>query len=156
MSSAELARAPYLQTMTSRVPDRHRLEIEKLNLIGSVISDYIQLSDHGSGSGTQDGVCPFHQDRWPRPQLRVQVVHGSFHCFGCGRGGDVFTFVSTIEKTTYDAAVRQLAAALTTPGPEPSQELTCTGQGTRRGNDGSRDRCNETRVRTAKAVTFIT
>jgi DNA primase len=54
------------------------------------------------------GLCPFHADK--KPSLSVQVSEGHFHCFGCGKGGDVFRFVQAKEGVGFVTAARRLAS----------------------------------------------
>jgi DNA primase len=92
----------------TQVADGHRRNIASLSPIDAVIGAYLDLTVREGH--LPRGVCPFHRDQRPQPLLNVRASHGTFHCFGCGQGGDVFTFISLIERTTYDAAVRLLAA----------------------------------------------
>src|SRR5258708_8427761 len=55
------------------------------------------------------GCCPFHRD--DRPSLIVYPQTGSFHCFGCGAGGDVIEFVRRAEGLDFRDAIARLAAA---------------------------------------------
>ncbi len=72
--------------------------------IKDVISSYVQLRRSGS-----DWVCccPFHNEK--TPSMYVHENQRYFHCFGCGKGGDVITFVRDIEGMSYIDAVRKLA-----------------------------------------------
>lgn len=60
-----------------------------------------------SGVGAYVGLCPFHDERTPSFNVRPSV--GSWHCFGCGRGGDVFRFVQEQENIDFREAVELLA-----------------------------------------------
>ena len=60
-----------------------------------------------SGVGAYVGLCPFHDERTPSFNVRTSV--GSWHCFGCGRGGDVFKFVEEEENIDFREAVELLA-----------------------------------------------
>ena len=53
------------------------------------------------------GLCPFHNEK--TPSFRVTPQTQTWHCFGCDRGGDVFTFVELIEKTDFRGALQLLA-----------------------------------------------
>jgi DNA primase len=69
-------------------------------------------------SGTAwKGLCPFHGEK--TPSFQVNGDKGFFHCFGCGVGGDVIKFVELFDKITFPEAVRQLAARVGLPVPEP-------------------------------------
>lgn len=54
------------------------------------------------------GLCPFHDEK--TPSFSVNEERAFFHCFGCGAGGDVFTFLRRIEGLDFPAVVRRLAA----------------------------------------------
>ena len=56
------------------------------------------------------GLCPFHDERSPSFHVRPQV--GFYHCFGCGEGGDVFTFLQKMDHVTFQEAVERLAGRL--------------------------------------------
>ncbi len=70
----------------------------------SVISSYITLKRRGKNL---IGLCPFHGEK--TPSFTVYPENGSFYCFGCKVGGDVFTFTKLIENLDYIDAVRLLA-----------------------------------------------
>ena len=65
-------------------------EIKSRNDIVDVISSYISLNDKNKA------LCPFHNEK--SPSFSVSPDKQIFHCFGCGVGGDVITFVRRIEK----------------------------------------------------------
>ena len=60
-----------------------------------------------AGSGSLKGLCPFHDEK--SPSFTVRPDMGSFHCFGCGKGGDVITFVREHEALSFVEAVERLA-----------------------------------------------
>ena len=80
-------------------------EIKYRNDLVDVISSYVSLKRAGSG---YTGLCPFHSEK--TPSFHVAPEKGFFHCFGCGAGGDVITFIMRIENLSYPEAVRFLAA----------------------------------------------
>src|SRR5690606_35168901 len=53
------------------------------------------------------GLCPFHDDH--KPSMNVVPTKGIFHCFVCGAGGDVFTFVQKFHKMEFREALEYLA-----------------------------------------------
>ncbi len=69
-----------------------------------VVSEHVALRPAGR---SLKGRCPFHQER--TPSFNVTPDRGIFKCFGCGAGGDVFTFVQLIEKVDFMDALRMLA-----------------------------------------------
>lgn len=86
------------------IPEEIINEIKYRNDIESVISPYVNLKRRGKNLV---GLCPFHNEK--TPSFTVYPENGSFYCFGCGVGGDVFSFVKLIENLDYIEAVKQLA-----------------------------------------------
>ncbi len=82
------------------------------NDIHDVISEYLALSRSGRNL---KGLCPFHSEK--TPSFFVNPERQSFHCFGCGVGGNVFTFVMRMENLTFPEAVRKLATRRGVPLP---------------------------------------
>lgn len=76
---------------------------EKIDL-PSLISEYIPLKKAGSNFKTN---CPFHQEK--TPSFVVSPERQIWHCFGCGKGGDAFSFVMEYEKMDFPEALRVLA-----------------------------------------------
>src|SRR3954454_9009823 len=76
--------------------------------LADVVGDYVTLKSAGVGS--LKGLCPFHDERSPSFHVRPQV--GYYHCFGCGEGGDVFTFLQKMDHVTFSEAVERLAAKI--------------------------------------------
>ena len=81
---------------------RHRCDIADL-----ISSCGVQLKR--SGSSSFKGLCPFHQEK--TPSFHVDTARQSFHCFGCGKGGDVFRFFMDKENVDFPNAVQILAAS---------------------------------------------
>ncbi len=73
--------------------------------IADVVGDYVTLKSAGVGS--LKGLCPFHEERSPSFHVRPQV--GFYHCFGCGEGGDVFTFLQKMDHVSFQEAVERMA-----------------------------------------------
>ncbi len=69
-----------------------------------VVGEYVRLKKSGQN---WTGLCPFHGEK--TPSFAVHPVKQIFHCFGCGKGGDVFTFVMEMEKCQFPEAVRIVA-----------------------------------------------
>ncbi len=80
-----------------------------------VVSDYVSLK--GAGSAFK-GLCPFHSEK--TPSFSVHREKQIFHCFGCGAGGDVFSFVMLAEKVSFPEAVRIVAEKCGVPLPAES------------------------------------
>ena len=76
--------------------------------LADVVGDYVTLKNAGVGS--MKGLCPFHEERSPSFHVRPQV--GFYHCFGCGEGGDVFTFLQKMDHVTFAEAVERMAARI--------------------------------------------
>ncbi|HUT99316.1 MAG TPA: DNA primase [bacterium] len=72
--------------------------------IVAVVGEYVQLKRRGQN---YVGLCPFHEEK--TPSFNVHATRQFYHCFGCGVGGDVFSFVMELEKMDFLEAVRHLA-----------------------------------------------
>ncbi|RCK81796.1 MAG: DNA primase [Candidatus Ozemobacter sibiricus] len=100
----------FLPTIASDI----KVEIRARTDIVQLVGEYVRLIPSGR---TYKGLCPFHQEKTPSfyvvPQKQI------FHCFGCGKGGDVFAFLMEIEKLTFPEAVRLLARRLGIEMPAP-------------------------------------
>ncbi len=86
------------------IPEDVILEIKYRNDIETVISPYINLKRAGKNL---KGLCPFHNEK--TPSFTVYPESSSFYCFGCGVGGDIFTFTRLIENLDYVEAIKLLA-----------------------------------------------
>jgi DNA primase len=91
--------------MAERIPEAVLAEIRARVSIVEIISAHIALRKAGRN---YIGLCPFHGEK--TPSLSVNEEGGFYHCFGCGAGGNVFTFLSRVEGITFPEAVRRLAA----------------------------------------------
>ncbi len=72
--------------------------------IAEIIGEYVQLKPAGTGS--LKGLCPFHNER--SPSFHVSRERQIFKCFGCDKGGDIFSFVMEMEGMTFPEALRHL------------------------------------------------
>lgn len=79
-------------------------QIRSASDIVEVIGGYLPLKRAGANFVA---LCPFHKEK--SPSFNVNPQRQSFHCFGCHKGGDVFTFVKEYENITFVDAVRRLA-----------------------------------------------
>lgn len=87
-----------------RLSDDFIYELRSRNEIESVVSSYVNLKRQGS---LRVGLCPFHNEK--TPSFTVYTENGSYYCFGCNAGGDVITFIRSIEHLDYLEAVKFLA-----------------------------------------------
>ena len=79
--------------------------VRERSRIEEVVGEHVTLKQAGIGS--MKGLCPFHDERSPSFHVRPQL--GLYHCFGCGEGGDVISFVQKIDHLTFVEAVERLA-----------------------------------------------
>ena len=93
--------------------DELKEEIRSANDIVDVISQYVTLKRSGRN---YFGLCPFHKEK--SPSFSVSPDRQYFHCFGCHKGGDVFTFVSEIERLSFKESLEFLAERAKIPLPE--------------------------------------
>ena len=85
--------------------------------IVQIVQERVPLRQSGA---TWKGLCPFHGEK--TPSFHVNRDKGFFHCFGCGVGGNVIKFVELSDKLTFPEAVRQLAARVGLPVPDPEDD----------------------------------
>ena len=79
-------------------------EVRQSNDIVNVISQYVTLKRSGRNFF---GLCPFHNEK--SPSFSVSPDKQIFHCFGCGVGGNVYTFITKIEGINFKEAIEVLA-----------------------------------------------
>jgi DNA primase len=72
--------------------------------LADIVSDHTRLQRAGS---RLKGLCPFHQEK--TPSFSLDPAQGVWHCFGCGEGGDTYTFLQKVEGLSFVEAVEQLA-----------------------------------------------
>src|SRR5215468_6224779 len=94
-----------LRAVAGRIRESDIAQVRELNRIDEVIGEYVAL--RRAGAGSVKGLCPFHDEK--TPSLNVRPSHGTFHCFGCGEGGDAIAFVMEIEHLSFVEAVERLA-----------------------------------------------
>ncbi len=85
-------------------PDELVEEIREKNDIVDIISGYVKLQKKGS---SYFGLCPFHSEK--SPSFSVSPVKQMYYCFGCGAGGNVFSFLMNYENFTFQESVKALA-----------------------------------------------
>lgn len=84
--------------------DKVREVAERLSIV-DIIGEYLSLRRSGANFV---GLCPFHGEK--TPSFNVNPAKEIFHCFGCGAGGNIFSFVMRIEGLSFPEAFRKLAA----------------------------------------------
>ena len=94
-------------------------EVRSRNDIVDVISGYVKLQKKGS---SYFGLCPFHNEK--SPSFSVSQQKQMYYCFGCGAGGNVFTFLMEYENYSFVEALKYLAdrAGVELPEQEYSKE----------------------------------
>ena len=94
-------------------------EVRMKNDIVDVISGYVKLQRKGS---SYFGLCPFHNEK--SPSFSVSPDKQMYYCFGCGAGGNVFTFIMEYENYNFVEALKYLAerAGVRLPEEELSKE----------------------------------
>ncbi len=94
--------------MAGRIRAEDIATVKERTSIEDVVRDHVTLRPAGVGS--LKGLCPFHDEKTPSFTVRPTV--GSYHCFGCGEGGDVISFVQKVEHLTFTESIERLAAKL--------------------------------------------
>lgn len=89
------------------IVDEDVAELRERADIVEVISGYTQLRKAGH---LFKGLCPFHQEK--TPSFSVDPAKRLYHCFGCGAGGDVFTFLKEVEGLSFPESAERLASRL--------------------------------------------
>ena len=89
----------------AKIPQPVIDDIRSRTNIVEVIGQYVQLKK--SGSKNYSGLCPFHNEK--TPSFSVAEDKQFYHCFGCGRGGNVFNFVQEIEGISFGESVAKVA-----------------------------------------------
>ncbi|HEX6895535.1 MAG TPA: DNA primase, partial [Bryobacteraceae bacterium] len=79
-----------------------------------VVGDYVSLKK--AGAQNYSGLCPFHKEK--TPSFSVHATRQFFHCFGCGKSGDVFKFVQELENISFPEAIRVVAQKMGVPMPK--------------------------------------
>ena len=77
---------------------------ERIDMV-QLVSEYVSLERRGADDLW--GRCPFHEEQ--SPSFHIRPSKGLFKCFGCGKGGDVFSFVEEVEGLSFPEALRRLA-----------------------------------------------
>jgi DNA primase len=91
-------------TLSERIAEEAINEIRQRTDIVDLISEYVQLNKQGRN---YLGLCPFHQEK--SPSFSVSTDKQVYHCFGCGAGGNVFSFLMEIGGLSFQEATIKLA-----------------------------------------------
>ena len=99
-------------------PDNFINELVERNDIVDVVGSYVRLSKR-SGANLF-GLCPFHSEK--TPSFSVSPDKQIYHCFGCGKGGGVISFIMDVENLSFPEAVEFLAKRAGMPMPEETND----------------------------------
>ncbi len=113
---------------STMINENTKEEVRQRVDIVSVVGRYVKLQKAGH---YYKGLCPFHDDK-KSPSFTVTPDKNIFYCFGCGKGGDVFTFISEIEGVGFSEALTMLAEEA---GVETRQSRSQEGSPTKGGSD---------------------
>lgn len=91
--------------MAGRIRENDIADVRDKVRIDDVIGEYVALRN--AGAGALKGLCPFHDEK--TPSFNVRPSFGTFHCFGCGEGGDVIAFLMKSEHLGFVESVERLA-----------------------------------------------
>jgi DNA primase len=91
--------------VAGRIRDSDIAEVRDRTRVDEVIGEYVAL--RRAGAGSLKGLCPFHDEK--TPSFNVRPSHGTFHCFGCGEGGDAIAFLMKMDHIGFIEAVERLA-----------------------------------------------
>lgn len=94
--------------MAGRIRPQDIAVVKDRTSIVEVVRDHVTL--RSAGIGSLKGLCPFHDEK--SPSFTVRESAGTFHCFGCGEGGDVVAFVQKMDHLSFVEAVERLAGRL--------------------------------------------
>ena len=95
-------------------------EVRARNNIVDVVGEHVRLQKKGS---TYFGLCPFHNEK--TPSFSVSPGKQMFYCFGCGAGGNVYSFLMQYENATFQEAIKTLAdrAGIKLPEIEMTEDM---------------------------------
>lgn len=99
------------------IPHEKIEEVRQAVSIVHYISQFVNLRKEGRN---MKGLCPFHQEK--TPSFVVSPEKQFYHCFGCGRGGNLYSFIMEYEKLQFPDAVKRAAdfAGIVLPRPQPA------------------------------------
>lgn len=90
--------------MAQRIPQEVIEDIRNQSNIVDIVGQFVQLKKSGKN---HFGLCPFHEER--SPSFSVAEDKQMYHCFGCGKGGNVFKFLQDLEGLTFPESVKKVA-----------------------------------------------
>ncbi len=90
--------------MANQYTDETIASVQAANDVVDIVGEYVQLKKQGRNFF---GLCPFHSES--TPSFSVNQEKQIFHCFGCGKGGNVITFMMEIEGFSFRQAIEFLA-----------------------------------------------
>ncbi|MBB2891117.1 DNA primase [Flexivirga oryzae] len=90
--------------MAGRIKSEDVELVKERSSIEDVVREHVTLRRSGSNLV---GLCPFHDEK--TPSFSVNPTQGFYHCFGCGKGGDVISFVQEVDHLSFAEAVERLA-----------------------------------------------
>ena len=82
--------------MAGLINEEDLATVRERSQIADVVGAYVTL--RRAGGGSLAGLCPFHDEK--TASFRVTPARGFYHCFGCGEGGDVISFVQKINQVS--------------------------------------------------------
>jgi DNA primase len=91
--------------VAGRIRDEDIALVRERTNIAEIVGETVTLRNAGGGS--LKGLCPFHDEK--SPSFHVTPARGYYHCFGCGVGGDVITYVMSLDHLSFAEAVERLA-----------------------------------------------
>ena len=91
--------------MAGRIREESIAEVREKAPIDEIVSQYVTLKNAGGGS--MKGLCPFHDEK--SPSFNVNPSRDFYHCFGCGEGGDVISFLMKMDGLSFAETVERLA-----------------------------------------------
>src|SRR3954466_10587258 len=91
-------------TLSERIAEETLNRIRQATDIVDIISENVQLKKQGRN---YIGLCPFHHEN--TPSFSVSTDKQVYHCFGCGAGGNAFSFLMELEGLTFQEATMKLA-----------------------------------------------
>ena len=100
------------------IPESFIEEVIARSDIVDVVSEYVHLTKRSGAN--QFGLCPFHSEK--TPSFSVAPDKQIYHCFGCGKGGNVIGFIMEIENLTFRDAVAFLARRAHMEMPEDGED----------------------------------